>query len=160
MEGIIAGLIAQFENGKISRRQLIQSLAVTVAAPALAAEKPKGFKAVAVNHISYEVKDYARTRDFYAELLGMEVKLDTGEQCHLAFGNSFLIPRGSRQPGGKPYVNHIAYTIANWNKNEVEENLLRRGFAPRQDTVDSFHIRDPDGFDLQISGENMNAMTP
>jgi hypothetical protein len=34
MEGIIAGLLKQFEEGKMTRRQLIQSLALAAAAAA------------------------------------------------------------------------------------------------------------------------------
>jgi len=37
----------------------------------------------------------------------------------------------------------------------VEAELKRRGLTPRPDTEDSFHVKDPDGFDLQISGKNM-----
>ena len=29
------------------------------------------------------------------------------------------------------------------------------GLTPRPDTEDSFHVKDPDGFDVQISGPNM-----
>jgi hypothetical protein len=56
-----------------------------------------------------------------------------------------------------PLVTHIAYTIDNWDKNTVEEELKRRGLQPRPDTEVSFHVKDPDGFDLQISGKNMKA---
>jgi hypothetical protein len=52
-------------------------------------------------------------------------------------------------------VDHIAYTIDTWDKDAVEAELKRRGLAPRPDTPDSFHVKDPDGFDLQISGRNM-----
>jgi catechol 2,3-dioxygenase-like lactoylglutathione lyase family enzyme len=164
MEDIVTGLLDQFERGKISRRMLVQSLAAGVAAtagvvPAQAATSGKGFKAVAVNHISYGVADYARTRDFYADLLGMHVGGDDGKQCDLSFGSTFLIPRHTRQPDNKPYVDHIAYTIENWDRKAVEDELKRRGFQPRPDTEDSFHIKDPDGFDVQISGPNMKART-
>jgi len=37
----------------------------------------------------------------------------------------------------------------------VEAELKRRGLEPRVDTENSFHVKDPDGFDLQISGEAM-----
>jgi catechol 2,3-dioxygenase-like lactoylglutathione lyase family enzyme len=163
MEDIVTGLLDQFERGKISRRQLVQNITAGVAAAtvgvksASAASSGKGFKAVAVNHISYGVADYGRTRDFYADLLGMHVGGDDGKQCDLSFGETFLIPRKTRQPDGKPYVDHIAYTIENWDRKAVEEELKRRGFNPRPDTEDSFHIKDPDGFDVQISGKNMKA---
>jgi catechol 2,3-dioxygenase-like lactoylglutathione lyase family enzyme len=145
----------------MNRRQLIQSLAMAATAAsagttAKAAADEKGFKTIAVNHISYQVADYAKTRDFYADLLGMKVLKDTGKQCNLAFGNegSWLLPRNIRE-GTPPRVDHIAYTIANWDKDSVEGELKRRGLNPRPDTRNSFHVKDPDGFDLQISGQGM-----
>lgn len=163
MESIVAGLLSEFERGQMSRRDLIRKLTVTAAAtaaasPAMAAPSPiqgKGFKATAVNHISYGVADYGRSRDFYAELLGMKVSHDTGKDCILSFGDSLLILRKSRQPDAKPLVDHISYTIANWDKAVVEEELKRRGHTPRPDTDFSFHIKDPDGFDLQIEGDDV-----
>jgi catechol 2,3-dioxygenase-like lactoylglutathione lyase family enzyme len=163
MEHLIGKLLHDFEQGRMDRRQLIKSIAAAaaiVAAPAAA--EGKGFKAVAVNHISYVAADYAKTRDFYADLLGMKVSHDDGKQCYMSFGDTFLLPRNART-GGKgapqvpPLVNHIAYTIDNWDKGAVEEELKRRGLSPRPDTDDSFHVKDPDGYDLQISGKNMKA---
>ena len=164
MEHIIAKLLHDFEHGYLSRRQLIQSLAMTAtaaaaagAAPGAAAADGKGFKAVAVNHISFQVADYAKTRDFYADLLGMKVLKDTGKQCNLQFGDqgSWLLPRNARDASAAPKVDHIAYTIENWDKDAVEAELKRRGLNPRPDTPNSFHVKDPDGYDLQISGKGM-----
>lgn len=159
MENVISNLLQDFEQGKMSRRQLVQSIAAAAyAATAVPAQaEGKGFQAVAVNHISYQVADYAKTRDFYADLLGMKVSKDDGKQCYLAFGDTFLLPRNARNGAAAPRVDHIAYTIDNWNKNAVEAELKRRGMDPRPDTEDSFHIKDPDGFNLQISGKNMKA---
>ena len=159
MEHLVGNLLNEFEQGKLNRRQLIQSLALAgVAAaavsPALSAEK-KSLKAVAVNHISYNVADYAQTRDFYADLFGMRVANDDGKQCYLAFGDSFIVARKTDRPDGKSYVDHIAYTIENWDKNNVEVELRQRGHEPRPDTENSFHIVDPDGFGVQISGKDM-----
>jgi catechol 2,3-dioxygenase-like lactoylglutathione lyase family enzyme len=159
VEQIIAKLLQQFESGKMDRRQLIRSLAVAAsAAGATQVEaEGKGFQAVAVNHISYVVADYAKTRDFYADLLGMKVSKDDGKQCYLSFGDTFLLPRNARAGGKTPLINHVAYTIDNWDKNAVEAELRRRGLEPRPDTENSFHVKDPDGFDLQISGKDMKA---
>src|SRR5579872_2168814 len=135
----------------MSRRQLIQSLAMAATAaaaanPAASAEG-KGFKAVTVNHISYQVADYAKTRDFYVDLLGMKVSGDTGRQCNLSFGDTFLLPRNGRQGQPTPRVDHMAYTIESWNQADVKAELDRRGLNPRVDTENSFHVKDPDGFD-------------
>ncbi|HLK69723.1 MAG TPA: VOC family protein [Bryobacteraceae bacterium] len=162
MEQIIAKLLQDFEDGKMNRRQLIKSLAVASAAAAAVpavADEAKHFKAVTINHISYQVKDYAKTRDWYVDLLGMKVSGDTGRQCNLSFGDSFLLPRNAREGSTTPVprVDHIAYTIETWDKNAVEAELKRRGLPVRPDTENSFHTKDPDGFDVQISGKEMKA---
>ena len=158
MEHIIDRLVRDFERGKLSRRQLIQSLTVAASSAATAsAADPAPFKAVTVNHISYQVADYAKTRDFYAGLLGMQVSHDDGRQCYLSFGNTFLLPRNVRQDRTAPLVDHIAYTIETWNKDAVEAELKKRGLPVRPDTENSFHTKDPDGFDVQISGKEMKA---
>lgn len=159
MEHVIAKSVRDFENGKLTRRELIKSLALTVAAASVAGAAPaaegKGFKAVAVNHISYGVADYARTRDFYADLLGMKVSGDDGKQCSLAFGDSFIVARKTKQADNKPFVDHFAITVDNWNKEAVEGKLKRRRLELRPDTDNSFIVKDPDGFSLQISGIEM-----
>jgi catechol 2,3-dioxygenase-like lactoylglutathione lyase family enzyme len=165
MEHFIAKLLGDFEHGKITRRQLIQSLvlAATAAGTARAVvpvgNERKGFSAVAVNHISYQVADYAKTRDFYADLFGLKVVADTWKQCCLVLNdsNTFMIPRNAPPGVTPPRIDHIAYTIAGWNKSAVEAELKRRGLNPRPDTDNSFHVSDPNGYDLQICGKDMTA---
>jgi catechol 2,3-dioxygenase-like lactoylglutathione lyase family enzyme len=154
MEQVIAKLVKDFEAGRMTRRQLIQSLTFVstcgLSAPAAAAEA-SAFKAIGVNHISYGVAHYARTRDFYAGLFGMQVRGDNGTQCTLAFGDSFIVVRASAQPNRQPYVDHFAITIEGWSREVVEAELKRRGLDPRPDGSSSFLVKDPDGFELQIS---------
>jgi len=155
VEHLIAKLVQDFEHGQITRRDLIRSL--TVAAAAGAGMMPVtaqgvGFKAIRLNHISYEVADYARTRDFYADLLGMNVSEDDGMQCMLSAGEVQLLAR--TRTTRTPRVDHVAYTIANWDRTVVEAELKRRRLRLRLDlggNEESFHVLDPDGFDLQIS---------
>lgn len=166
MEQIISQMVKNYESGKTSRRELIRGLAVVFAAgaasaaigatPAAAAASDSAFKAVAVNHISYQCADYAKTRDFYADLLGMQPHNDDGTQCYMRFGESVLIPRNMKNRASNTAgIDHIAYTIENWNRGAVEAELKRRGLDPRPDTDDSFHVRDINGYDLQICGPGM-----
>ena len=92
MEHIIGKLLKDFEEGKMNRRQLIQSLALAASAagaavPAAAGDS-KGFKTLSVNHISYVVADYTKTRDFYVDLMGMKPVHDDGKQCSLGTASS------------------------------------------------------------------------
>ena len=165
MEHVIAQLFQDFEHGRLTRRQLIQTLALGVtaasamggAATAAAAAEEQTFKATAVNHTSYQVADYTKTRDFYTSLLAMKVTQDNGSQCYLTFGDhgSWLLARNARQGNATPKVDHVAYTIEAWDMDHVKAELDRRGLNPRVDTENSFHVKDPDGFDLQISGREM-----
>jgi len=97
----IADLITGFESGRITRRELIQRLSLMVAAAAVPAAGAaqatvRPLKANSFNHLSFVVSDYARTRDFYAELLGLRVARDDpkAKQCqlHLTDG-SYILPR-------------------------------------------------------------------
>jgi catechol 2,3-dioxygenase-like lactoylglutathione lyase family enzyme len=164
MEQIISQMVEDYDRGKTSRRELIRSLAIVFAAGAVGttvgatstAANASAFKAIAVNHISYQCADYAKTRDFYADLLGMQPHNDDGTQCYMRFGESVLIPRNARNRATNTVgIDHIAYTIDHWNREAVEAELKRRGLDPRPDTNDSFHVRDINGYDLQICGPGM-----
>jgi catechol-2,3-dioxygenase len=161
MEHIINRLLQEFELGKITRRQLIQTLAFTATAASTAgtAEAAAPANATYINHVSMQVADYTKTRDFYSGLFGMKVTEDDGKtQCRLTFGDNILIARNaSSRPGGKVGVDHIAYTLANWDtdktvKPAVEAELKRRGLNIRT-TEGSFHVQDPDGFEVQMGGK-------
>jgi catechol 2,3-dioxygenase-like lactoylglutathione lyase family enzyme len=154
VENIISQLLSDFERGKMTRRRLVKTLAFisTAASQGMAVAQGKGFKATSVNHVSFSVPDYAKTRDFYADLMGMTVKQDDGKQCYLTFGDTSLIVRKTRQPDNKAYIDHMCYTIADWNGKAVEAELNRRGLKPRKGGNEySFEINDPDGYGLQIA---------
>jgi catechol 2,3-dioxygenase-like lactoylglutathione lyase family enzyme len=156
MENIIAKLLGDFERGKMSRRQLVQSIAAACSAvsAATAAPQGKGFKAVSVNHISFSVPDYAKTRDFYSELMGMKVERDSGQECYLTFGDTSLVVRKTRQADNKAYIDHMCYTISDWDGPAVEAELKRRGLNPRRGQNEfSFEVKDSDGYGLQIAAK-------
>jgi catechol 2,3-dioxygenase-like lactoylglutathione lyase family enzyme len=195
MESVIAKLLADFESGKMSRRQLIQSLAMAaLAAPAAAlAQSPAGtapsahaaapWKTVWLDHISYAVSDYKKSTAFYTNLMGWEVQNDNGtNQATLKIGNvGGIIIRNQRQGATNPQpaanaqanpnqpprppltgvINHVSYGIEPWDTEKVKAELEHRGLHPRPDMVGdnfkSFHVFDPDGWDLQISNKTSNA---
>jgi catechol 2,3-dioxygenase-like lactoylglutathione lyase family enzyme len=157
VERLISKLVEDFVEGRTSRRQLIRNLALTLGAttigPARASEG-KVAKAIGINHISYQVADYAKTRDFYSSVFGMAVSDDNGKQCRLSVGESGIIPHN--YPSNTPRVDHIAYTISNWDQDKegLEAEFKRRGILTRGDVKTSLHIKDPDGFDVQVVGKN------
>jgi catechol 2,3-dioxygenase-like lactoylglutathione lyase family enzyme len=160
MEHIIGKLLHDYEQGKVTRRQLIQTLAFAATAASTAGTvEAAPANATYINHVSMQVADYKKTRDFYAGLFGMKVTNDDGKtQCRLEFGDNIVIARNaSSRPGGKTGVDHIAYTLANWDTDKsvrpaVEAELKRRGLTIRT-TEGGFHVQDPDGFEVQMGGK-------
>ena len=162
MEHVIAKLLHDFEDGKMTRRQLIQSLALaataaTASATSTAAPSAGVLKATYLNHVGYQVADYAKSRDWYAELFGMKVLSDDGKKANLGVGESQLILHPRKSPT-TPVVDHVCLTIANWDtdksvKDAVEAELKRRGLKTRT-SEHSFHFSDPDGFELQVGGKD------
>src|ERR1700680_2460977 len=92
-----------FGRGIIDRRQLMQTLGIAATAGLAASVAPRaaafpstaaqmgiasgaGFKAVAYNHINYQVADYAKVRDFYVNLFGMNPGWEDGKQCSVELG--------------------------------------------------------------------------
>ena len=98
MEHIISQLLREYEQGKVTRRHLIRTLALatTVTSTAKTAEAAAPANAISINHVSMQVSDYTKTRDFYAGLFGMKISDDDGKsQCRLTFGDNILIPRNA-----------------------------------------------------------------
>ena len=109
MEHIIGRLLQDYEHGKMTRRQLIQTLAfaATAASTVRTAEAAAPASAININHVSMQVADYTKTRDFYAGLFGMKVTNDDGKtQCRLTFGDNIIIARnaGSRIKGRNSFA--------------------------------------------------------
>ena len=143
MEYLIGKLLRDFEKGMMTRRQLIQSLSLAAtaastlgAAPSAAAAVADGkvAQAASLNHLGYQVADYAKSRDWYSDLFGMKVVVDDGQKAMLAVGETLLVFHTRKSPT-TPVINHICFTIANWDddksvRERVQAEIKRRGQDP------------------------------
>jgi catechol 2,3-dioxygenase-like lactoylglutathione lyase family enzyme len=169
MERHIAGLVKDFESGKIDRRQFCEgvALAATVFAAGSAAQAApaQGLKLLGVNHVSYACSDYRVARDWYTKVLNLKSYNDKGMgRANLAFGpeqgkgGQFLITRnfGANERKANATVDHVCYTVANWDDTKVNDALKAAGTAPRG-RHGSVNVYDPYNYQVQISsieGEN------
>jgi catechol 2,3-dioxygenase-like lactoylglutathione lyase family enzyme len=164
MEGFVSSLVDDLESGKMDRRQFCETLAlaatVYAAGEAAANAAPaQGFHAIAINHISYACPDYKKARDFYASVFGMEVvpKSDNGRQAFLTFGpeqgkgGGFLITRnGTTATKAQAVIDHVCYTIPNWDEAKVRAALSAKGLKPTG-RDGSLHVYDPFDYDVQFA---------
>jgi len=147
MKSTISKMLEAYESGKVSRRALIQGLALLAAGSSTA--QAAGFQGNSVNHISLQVSNLQRSTDFYQRALGCTVNKREGNN-QLVFGKNFLVLREGK-PAAK--VDHFAIGVDNFNKESVTADLKTRGATPidQQGGGFGFHVLDPDGFPVQIS---------
>jgi len=189
METFAAVKLQEFEQGKISRRRLIETLVAaattTAATTAQAAEQPAA-KVVSVNHISYTNPNHKQAADWYSKVFNLEQVNDDGKNVNLPFGKmgeaplginakdvgpTFLICRtrdlnapigttGIQRPKATCVIDHMAYTVANFDRERMKAQLTGMGVEKVRDGgMFSLHMVDPFGYDVQISGLANNAIS-
>jgi catechol 2,3-dioxygenase-like lactoylglutathione lyase family enzyme len=148
MKRAISRLLEGYENGKMSRRDLVQGLALLAASSGTASAA--GFQGNSINHISLYVSNLQRSTDFYQRTFGCAVNKRDGNN-QLVFGKNFLVLRPG-DPAGK--VDHFAIGVDGFNKDAVTADLKSRGATPIDQPGGDFRVVDPDGFPVQISANN------
>jgi catechol 2,3-dioxygenase-like lactoylglutathione lyase family enzyme len=152
--------------------------------PAKLPFEPTGWKTVLLDHFSCQAVDYAKEAAYYAALMNWKIRSDDGKQAVLDIGDwGGLVLRGGYQPppappggeanaagggrgggrgGPRPPRNAafdgFCWGIDPWDAKKVEADLRKRGLTPIADNhgkdFQSFRVKDPDGFDLQLSNGN------
>lgn len=150
-------LVTDFEQGKLSRRQLAQRLiglgaAMAVAEMATAQEKQAEsssplFKAKGLHHIALDVVDVPRSRDFYQKNLGMDVIRGDDNALFMGADREFFLTLFKAE---KPGLNHYCYGIEEFDTALAVSKLREAGINPRE-TGGRVYFPDPDGIEVQIA---------
>ena len=154
MDAMIASLVNRFERGALSRRELIQGLAMLTAAGGAASEargQDSGIKATKIDHVSIQVSDLPRAVAFYEKMFGLTVVSEDkpNEIVRLGVGKA-LVSLHHKSPTG--VVDHFAIGVEKFNKDSVTRELKQRGANPEDNLDAGFHIKDPEGISVQIVG--------
>jgi metallothiol transferase len=154
MEAIVSKMLERYEQGRLSRRQLIQGLAALAGgSKTLGAEEPP-FRGVGLNHIAVRVTDIQRSRNFYQKLLGLPVIHEAEDNCFLGLGKNFLTLFKNKSPG----LDHYCIAIDNFNADAVMALLIRADLKPRRPAgSDRVYFSDPDGIEVQLSSVDHHA---
>ena len=192
MYGLAATKLQEFEQGKISRRQLIQSLtiaATSTAAAGTASAQQAGVTPALVNHVSYTCPDFKKGAEWYSKIFNLdqvgfkdddkthEVTLPFNKMNEQPYGvtakdvpPSFLLIRsralnqptatGVQRPVPTSVVNHMAYTVADFDSNRIQAQLKAMGVQNiRAAGPNAIHMDDAFGYDVEICGLANNALT-
>jgi catechol 2,3-dioxygenase-like lactoylglutathione lyase family enzyme len=149
MEHFISDLLTRFERGGLTRRELVQALAMVVVAGRGATAA--GLQAGSINHVSVLVNDMPRSTDFYQRVFGLSlVNEDKPHQiARLGAGGKVLVSLRKEPPAGM--VDHFAIGVENFNKDAVTRELTSLGHTPHENLEYGFYVDDPDGVHVQIT---------
>ena len=144
--------------------------------PAKAPFAPTGWKTVWLDHFSMHVADYQKEAAYFAALMNWKIRSDDGQQALLDIGEDtggFLIrggytPPATTAPSARAprmaTFDGFAWGITPWDTKKVEAELKARGLAPVADhrgkDFQSFHVKDPNGMDVQITNGTKHNRRP
>ena len=170
-----------FERTVISRRGLLRTIGAAAAAAPIAAFAqgrcmltygspacntsdippvfaPTGWKTVALDHLTFQAADYRKEAAFYIALMGWTLRSDDGRQAVLDIGDwgSAVFKPAPDPP--RVVVESFSFVIEPWNAKTVEAELRKRDLSPTDDHdgrgFESFWVKDPDGWPLQLCNAN------
>ena len=152
-------LVSDFEQGRLSRRQLaarLMGLGVAMAAPrigaAQTAEKATAsqptFQATGLHHIALDVTDVPRSNEFYERHLGLRVIRGDDNASFLGADREFFLTLFRAE---RPALNHYCYAIDNYNADDAMQRLADAGLRPRREG-NRVYFPDPDGLTVQVAG--------
>jgi catechol 2,3-dioxygenase-like lactoylglutathione lyase family enzyme len=188
MEGFVAKQVHDYQNGKISRRRLVETLtlAVTTAygGKSASAAEQSGLDVALVNHVSYTCPDFHKAADWYSMVFNLDQVGATARDVALPFGQKGERPYGIstddvplthiicrtrplNAPAGngvqrrkaKAVVDHIAFTVADFDRERAKAQLNALGVKNVRDGGPfSVYVDDPFGYEVQIAGLGVTAI--
>ena len=157
MEPIIADLLARFEKGSLTRRELVSGLAMLAAgASGAAAQQDIDFKSADIDHISIQVADLQRSSEFYQKMFGFKVVSEDKPLGIVRLGNNrSLVSLNHQGPAG--IIDHFAIGIPRFTKEAAARYVSQRGASPQDNPYQGLHIKDPDGINVQIFNQRSTS---
>jgi catechol 2,3-dioxygenase-like lactoylglutathione lyase family enzyme len=151
VEKLINGLIERYENGALSRRELVGTLAALSVTGKTAFAAEPGFQSASINHVSVTASNLERSAAFYSRVFSLTrqsrqapnvVQLTVGKTAHL-----------SLRQGANPRFDHFAIGVDGFNKDRIMADLRARGAMPIDGGDGAgLHVADPDGLFVQVIG--------
>jgi catechol 2,3-dioxygenase-like lactoylglutathione lyase family enzyme len=156
----IDALVTSYENGTLTRRHLLQALAM-IAAPAAGNSQTTGgsvMKARMLHHVNVRVSDVTRSETFYRKLFGLAAsrRVQGPDNHGLDLpGGGLIILQKSDTPGR---IDHFCVGVDGFDADRLRAAVNGAGFDGVQGAAnDNFVVRDPDGLPVQVSAVDWSA---
>ena len=155
----IEALVAQYDRGELSRRQLLQALAVITAGSTAPAQTSNNLmKGRNLHHVNVRVSDVARSETFYRRLFGLpasrRVQGPDNHGLDLPGGGLIILQRAN-DPGR---IDHLCVGVEGFNADRLRTAVRSARIGEVQgEAADNFSVTDPDGLRVQISAPDWSA---
>lgn len=160
-------LLTQYENGRISRRELLGALASLTAAAAVApvsatpAIAPVGTVA-SFNHVSVFVPNVQKAVEFYQSLFGLQVLTRQDPGVNLDCGQGFLGIYPLPASATSSRIDHLCLGMRGFDADAVLKQLTERGIKANirmRGETRELYFTDPDGIRVQLQDEKYKGGT-
>ena len=150
MNAQIESLLSSYERGECTRRFFIAALSALFSAPGLGqTPKAAAFVGRSLNHVTINVADVNRSRDFYQRLLGLKVLQQTNDGCNLSISDgSFL---GIYTSPENARIDHFCLGIDGFDLHATKQKLEAMSIKATIEYGTQLYFRDPDGLRVQFS---------
>jgi glyoxylase I family protein len=149
----LGSLVDRYDNGEISRRELLGTLAaLLIPGSIVKSSEPRTGQAKQLNHVTLYVKSVDDSRRFYQELFGMPALTRIPPGLNLRAGSSFLglYPANA---GERAEINHFCLGIEHFDAEAIKKKLAAQGIDAsinqRGDTKE-LYFSDPNGIRVQV----------
>jgi catechol 2,3-dioxygenase-like lactoylglutathione lyase family enzyme len=154
-------LVDLYDRGRLTRRQLVQSLFALAVAPKVSrglasTRQPQAlFRTRTINHVTLFTSDVARSKAFYQRLTGLPIQAEDKESCEFRLENGFL-GIYAPDPGQRPGFNHYCFGIEKYDPQTTMETIKRAmpEAKPTLEGQSQVYVQDPDGVRVQFAAVN------
>ena len=165
MESMISSLLKRYETGGLTRRDLIQGLALLAAGTAAGSAAAQTVPAPIpwsplIDHIQINSRDPQRAAEFYQKVMGLEL-LRVGpagpnrdccpdESAFLGVGQRLILAIRRREPSG--VIDHWSMLAPGYTPDRFREVIQERGGSEAEHSLGGQYVQDPDGVLCQLMG--------
>ena len=153
MTSPIDRLLDEYDRGKVSRRGLMAALAPLLAAvPAQAADM---LTVKSINHVSLNVTDIEKSREFYQNLFGAPIVSKQSNGTNIAMGPVSFLGLYKMGPTA-PAIHHVCFGLEQ-SVEQAGSFLEKHSVKPQirdRDGVKELYFRDPDNIMIQLQEQS------
>jgi|SRR6266853_5749166 len=152
MQHTIDTLVRQFEQGRLTRRQLVQGLLVVAAAPVAAQQQAGAFRASGIDHVQITVDDLKASQQFYEKLLGVAGRSTSPNQANIGVGTAGNFVAIQSGTGRIKPIDHFAIAVENFSPDAALAAIERAvPGAKAEKSGNSVFVTGPEGVRVQFN---------